>query len=33
MLACEVTSGELMWLVGACHVMSCDVINMSFYVM
>ena len=24
-VGCEVTWGEVMWLVATCHVMSCDV--------
>ena len=32
-IACEVTWGVLMWLVATCHVMSCDVVVMSFDVM
>ena len=33
MVGCEVRWGELMWLVATCHVMSCDVVVMSFDVM
>ena len=30
MVGCEVTWGELLWLVATWHVMSCDVVVMSF---
>ena len=38
MVGCEVTWGKVMWLVATCHVMSrhvmsCDVVVMSFDVM
>ena len=33
MVGCEVTWGEVMWLVATCHVMSFDVAVMSFGVM